>query len=145
MTASEALTLYKSRDVNEKLFRMDKSYLGNKSLKTHSSESTCTKMFVSFVALIIRNEMHVLLRERAWPDYMTAAGALSNLEKVKIVRTSKYEYKLTHELTKKEKQIFSAFGITPAVAKRRALDIGKQLKSIAEKDPKSEIYISKHK
>ena len=150
MTASEALTLYKSRDVNEKLFRMDKSYMGNNSTRTHSSESTCTKMFVSFIALIIRNEMHVLLRERAdalgkWPDYMTAAGALSNLEKVKIVRTSKYEYKLTHELTKKQKQIFSAFGITPAAAKRRALDIGKQLKSVAEKDPNSEIYLNKHK
>ena len=29
MTAEEALELYKSRDVSEKLFRGDKSYLGN--------------------------------------------------------------------------------------------------------------------
>lgn len=31
MTAREAIELYKSRDVSEKLFRSDKSYLGNKS------------------------------------------------------------------------------------------------------------------
>ncbi len=30
MTAAQALELYKSRDASEKLFRGDKSYLGNK-------------------------------------------------------------------------------------------------------------------
>ena len=32
MTAKEALDLYKSRDASEKLFKADKSFLGNKSL-----------------------------------------------------------------------------------------------------------------
>ena len=39
MTAKEALELYKSRDASEKLFRGDKTYLGNKSLRVHSDES----------------------------------------------------------------------------------------------------------
>ena len=34
MTANEALKLYKSRDASEKLFRGDKSYLGDKSLRS---------------------------------------------------------------------------------------------------------------
>lgn len=34
MTANEALNLYKSRDASEKLFRGDKSYLGDKSLRS---------------------------------------------------------------------------------------------------------------
>jgi hypothetical protein len=32
MSAQEAITLYKCRDISEKLFRGDQSYLGNKSL-----------------------------------------------------------------------------------------------------------------
>jgi hypothetical protein len=39
MTAKEAIGLYKSRDASEKLFRGDKSYLGNKSLRVYSDES----------------------------------------------------------------------------------------------------------
>ena len=40
MTAAEALDLYKSRDASEKLFRGDKSYLGNRSFRMHTNEST---------------------------------------------------------------------------------------------------------
>lgn len=38
MTAKEALHLYKSRDVSEKLFASDKSFLGNKSMRSHTNE-----------------------------------------------------------------------------------------------------------
>ena len=37
MTAKEALFLYKSRDASEKLFRGDKSYLGDKAARVHST------------------------------------------------------------------------------------------------------------
>lgn len=43
MTAAQALELYKSRDASEKLFRGDKSYLGNKSFRVHTSESVHAK------------------------------------------------------------------------------------------------------
>ena len=36
MTAKEALHLYKSRDVSEKLFASDKSFLGNKSMRSQN-------------------------------------------------------------------------------------------------------------
>lgn len=55
MTAEEALELYKSRDVSEKLFRGDKSYLGNRSLRVQSDEAASAKIFVEFVALIVRS------------------------------------------------------------------------------------------
>lgn len=38
MTAKEALELYKSRDASEKLFKGDKSYPGNKSLRVQGDE-----------------------------------------------------------------------------------------------------------
>jgi transposase len=57
MTAQEALELYKGRDASEKLFRGDKTYLGNQSMRVYSNESMEAKIFVEFVALIIRNRI----------------------------------------------------------------------------------------
>ena len=54
MTAKEALQLYKSRDASEKLFQRDKSYPGNKSLGVASDQVESGKIFVEFVALIVR-------------------------------------------------------------------------------------------
>ena len=65
MTAAEAIDLYKSRDASEKLFRGDKSYLGNRSLRVHSTESAEAKIFIELVALIIRNRIYTLLKDAA--------------------------------------------------------------------------------
>ena len=43
-TAREALALYKGRDSSEKLFRGDKTYLGNQSLRVCSDESASAKI-----------------------------------------------------------------------------------------------------
>ena len=58
MTAAEAIGLYKSRDASEKLFRGDKSYLGNKSLRVYDDDSASVKIFLEFIALIIRNRIY---------------------------------------------------------------------------------------
>lgn len=63
MSAKEAIELYKSRDTSEKLFRGDKSYLGNKSIRVYSEESARAKIFVEFVAMILRCKMHIKLKE----------------------------------------------------------------------------------
>ena len=52
MTAKEALELYKSRDASEKLFKADKSFLGNKSMRVYSGEALEGKMLIAFVALV---------------------------------------------------------------------------------------------
>ena len=58
MTAREAIELYKSRDVSEKLFRSDKSYLGNKSMRVYSDEALSSKVFIQFIALILRSRIY---------------------------------------------------------------------------------------
>lgn len=63
MTAKEALELYKSRDASEKLFRGDKSYMGNRTMGVHSTESLRAKLFVEFVAIIIRNKIYTSLQD----------------------------------------------------------------------------------
>jgi transposase len=81
MTAAEALSLYKSRDGSEKLFRGDKSYLGNKSLRVYGNESAASKIFIEFVALIVRCKLYTQLKAMMAemskkPNYMTVPAAL---------------------------------------------------------------------
>ena len=79
MTAAQARELYKSRDASEKLFRGDKSYLGNKSFRVHTSESVQAKIFIEFVALIIRSRFYTCLKEQMQKsgkkNYMTVPAA----------------------------------------------------------------------
>ena len=65
MTAKEALELYKSRDASEKLFRADKSFLGNKSMRVQSDEALGGKLLIGFVAMIIRNRMYTKIKAPA--------------------------------------------------------------------------------
>ena len=65
MTAREAIELYKSRDASEKLFRSDKSYLGNKSMRVHSDEALSSKVFIQFIALILRSRIYAALKEKS--------------------------------------------------------------------------------
>ena len=47
--------------MQENASRGDKTYLGDKSLRVHSTESTSAKIFIEFVAMIIRNKMYTCL------------------------------------------------------------------------------------
>lgn len=133
MTAAEALDLYYSRDASEKLFRGDKSYLGNKSERTHYNESTEAKIFVEFVALIVRNRIYTKLKDELNridenPNYMTVPAALRELEKIEMIRGHDRIYRLDHAVTKTQKTILNAFDMDAAYVKRRAERIGEQLK-----------------
>ena len=55
--------IYKSRDDSEKTFRADKSYLGAHCERVYSEESYDTKIFIGFVATIIRNRIYTLLKD----------------------------------------------------------------------------------
>lgn len=132
MTAAEALDLYYSRDASEKLFRGDKSYLGNKSERTHLNESTDAKIFIEFIALIVRNRIYTKLKEELErieekPNYMTVPAALRELEKIEMIRGHDRIYRLDHAVTKTQKTILKAFGMDAAYVKHRANRISEQL------------------
>ena len=133
MSAKEAIELYKSRDTSEKLFRGDKSYLGNKSIRVYSEESARAKIFVEFVAMILRCKMYTKLKEEMKnlekkPDYMTVPAALKELEKIEMVRQLDNVYRLDHAVTANQKTILNAFGLDANHIKYYASELSKELK-----------------
>ena len=138
MTAAEAIDLYYSRDASEKLFRGDKSYLGNKSMRGHTNESISARIFVEFVALIIRNRIYSMLRDavkemNGKPNYMTVPAALKELEKIEIVRGLDRIYRMDHAVTKTQKTILKAFGMDAVYVKAKAKQISERLRNTDEK------------
>ncbi len=101
MNAKDAINLYKSRDVSEKVFRADKSYLGNHCLRVASEEAASNKIFIGFLALIIRCRIYAALKEKA-----------KELEKIEVTRQLDKVYRLDHAVTKTQKVILSAFGFS---------------------------------
>lgn len=133
MSAKEAIELYKSRDTSEKLFRGDKSYLGNKSIWVYSEESARAKIFVEFVAMILRCKMYTKLNEEMKnlekkSNYMTVPTALKELEKIEMVRQLDNVYRLDHAVTANQKTILNAFGLDANHIKYYASELSKELK-----------------
>lgn len=136
MKANEAIHLYKSRDTSEKLFCSDKTFLGNKSFRTHSNESTSGKIFVEFIALIIRCKLYTSIKATAErleskPNYMNVPAAIKELEKIEMVRGFDNVYRLDHAVTATQKTILSAFGISESDVKRAAKTISDELAAVA--------------
>ena len=141
MTASQALIQYKGRDISEKLFQSDKTFIGFKSERVQSSRSMSSKIFIEFVALIVRNRIYNLLKEQmirmeTKQKYMTVPAAIRELEKIEMVRRNGRNYKLDHAVTRTQKLILNSFGLDETDIKKRAEEYGKLLNI-------SQSYISK--
>lgn len=134
MTAQEALIHYKGRDVSEKLFSADKSFIGSKSMRAQSTEVLSAKIFIEFIALIVRNRIYNLLKEtftrmETRQNYMTVPAAIRELEKIEMVKRANGEYRLDHAVSKRQRIILSAFGMDDEDIKSLALQISNILKN----------------
>ncbi|MST82544.1 transposase [Lachnospiraceae bacterium Oil+RF-744-WCA-WT-13] len=132
MTASKALELYKSRDVSEKLFRADKCFLGNRTMRAHMNETENARIFVEFVALIVRNRIyHQLIEQEKQSNkkrnYMTVPAAIRELEKIEIIQQPDHRYRLNYAVTATQKEILKAFGINEVNIKKWANEISAKL------------------
>lgn len=133
MDAKEAIGLYKNRDESEKVFRADRSYLSNSCLRVVSEESASTKIFIGFIALIIRCKIYQILKNKAKemvkkPNDLTVPAAIRELEKIEMSRQLDQVYRMDHAVTKTQKVILDAFGIDTMHVKYKANYISDVLK-----------------
>ena len=138
MTAKQALEIYKGRDASEKLFLSDKTFLGNHALRSGTEESAAAKIFIEFVALIIRNRMYNYLKDAMKemakkPNYMSVPAAIRELDKIEMSRQLDGIYRMDHAVTATQKTILKAFGLSEDNVKYRVEEISKRL----EKENKS--------
>ena len=134
MTAKEAIEIYKGRDASEKLFLSDKTFLGNHCLRVDSDESAASKIFIEFVALIIRNRMYNYLKEEKKkldkkPNFMTVPAAIRELDKIEMARQLDGVYRFDHAITATQKTILKAFGMTDSYVKHIADEISLKLQN----------------
>ena len=137
MTAAQALKRYHSRGTSEKLFRADKSFLENHSFRVQSNESVAAKIFIAFIALIIRNRIFNALQDEmkilgTKPNFMTVPAALRELEKIEMVRLTDNIYHQDHAVTKTQKTILNAFNMDADYIGYRAEKLQEDLKRITE-------------
>ena len=130
---SQALIHYKGRDISEKLFSADKSFIGSKSMRICTNEAMAAKLFIEFIALIIRNRIYNLLKETMLsleqrPNYMTVPAAIRELEKIELIRRNGGSYRLAHAVYKRQKVILSSFGINADDISTISIEIDKLLK-----------------
>lgn len=146
MTAAQALIHYKGRDISEKLFSSDKTFIGSRSERIQNSQSLSSKIFIEFIALIIRNRIYNLLKEQIIRidlrrNYMTVPAAIGELEKIEMKCRNNGKYKLDHAVTKKQKDILSSFGLDVQSIKEKANEISNILanaKIFLDKDEEDE-------
>lgn len=107
----EVLTTYRQRDVVEKSFDDLKNELDMRRLYCHSDETAEGKMFVAFFALILRSCMQNKLKSYLSESDMTFSKVLKELRKIKYVFTRGGK-KLLSPITKKQRNILNAFGLS---------------------------------
>ena len=110
----------------------DKTFLGNHCLRVDSDESAASKIFIEFIALIIRNRIYCSLQDEMVklakkPNYMSVPAAIRELDKIEMARQLDGKYRLDHAVTATQKAILKAFGVNEDYVKNKAKEIGLML------------------
>lgn len=138
MDAKKALRLYKSRDASEKLFSMDKTFMGSKSERVYHEDSVRSKLFLEFIALIVRSRMYSCLSmyketTRQKKNFLNVVSLISELEKIELIRYKKARYHLDHAITARQKTLLSVFGMSDEDMTKACKELSEELAIIDSK------------
>lgn len=107
--AAEGIRIYRDKDVVEKGFLCLKHNLGLGRLRVHSQQAMESKVFVGFVALILCSHIHRNMLEKNLYKTMTMKDLIKTMEKL---RTQVIDgRRILFPLTKRQKEIYKAFGV----------------------------------
>ena len=103
------LTNYRNKDQVEKVFDLLKNEMDGGRLRAHSQANAEARLFIKFLALIIRSEIIKTMRAKKLFKKYTVRELLAELKKIK--RTNIHGETIISEISKKQRQIFEAFKI----------------------------------
>jgi transposase len=107
-TNDELLFYYRSKDIAEKLFEQIKDYMDGDRIKTHTEKTTEGKIFVTFLATILRTYLAVKISPFLSEYSTSVKQGIKQLCNVKVILNSDEIY-LSKALTKKQREIFELF------------------------------------
>jgi hypothetical protein len=133
MSAEEALMICKGRDCGGKLFRMDKSFLGGGAVRSHSDDSLDGKLFVEFVALILRSRYYRSIKVKfhesaSTPDWAAVPASIDKLDQIGMTRQPDGIYRQDAAITKTKREILGAFGISGKDMRDTIREVSESLK-----------------
>lgn len=106
----DLLFFYRAKDTAEKLFAQVKIEMHGNRARTHTEETTDGKIFVTFLASIIRTELLVKLSPLLHRNSTSIKKVISKLSTIKITQ-SQHGVRLYNALTKSQKEILEAFDL----------------------------------
>jgi transposase len=111
----DILHYYRSKDADEKLFDQIKVDMRGNRIRTHNERTTDGKIFVTFIAFVIRAYMLGNLGKFIAANSSSLKKALNKLENIYIVQTDA-TCRFVKALTKKQKEILSTFNAVTDIA-----------------------------
>lgn len=114
MEAKDALDIYSQRDGVEKLFRTLKTSMDFDHVGVHSRKSLEAKVFITFVASIVRNEIFKGTRklDSKLRKTYTVPVTVKELETIEATKNSDNTYYRRYVLTAKQKKLLSLFELS---------------------------------
>jgi transposase len=120
LSTGEIIGWYRRREVIEKAFDNMKNELDYHRLRTHYNETTDGKLFVAFLALILRTQLLNYLGAIPRKSRPTGTEAILELKKIKAL-TFNGEGVYVSTLTAKQKKILAAIGLAPDIFERHVV------------------------
>jgi transposase len=108
-TAEDTLNHYRAKDVAEKLFDQIKCDMDGNRVRTHNENTTDGKVFVTFIACIIRSFLLEKLYKYLTENSTSLKKTLNQMSNIRIISSLK-GFRFTKALTKKQKEILKPFG-----------------------------------
>jgi transposase len=109
----EALTVYRTKDVVEKAFDNLKNSLDMKRLRVHLQENMKGRLFIQFIALILISYIHKVMSDNDLFKLGSMSCLLKELNLLNTVSITGTKKLIFSEQTKRQREIFQAFGIDP--------------------------------
>lgn len=111
-SSEEILKIYRNRDMIEKSFDELKNEIDMKRLRSHSIETANGKIFVSFIALIVKSFMLKQLGDHMKENNLSFKKILTELSKIKCFDFGKYSKpQLINPVSKKQRDIFALLDV----------------------------------